>query len=254
MMTGTHTQNISQDIRERTVKHFEEFALKEIRVWTNFHKYWLQQEIPILLVRYEDLVREPAPVMSRVVQFVLEIKDMGSFFGERVHRCIKEQQEIERLGSYKPRSGGIGKALAKYSPELIERMKAEGFEEILKAMYYGDLLNKPVEEWSRMPFLPDHAVEYEATQNLIVVNQGNLARTSHEDTNWERVKRELGLVGDRCNCANCKARRGGMNDNDAGKKDSDNEAGKKVNNEGKNDVEAAKNETSVPMPDWFSSM
>ena len=123
MMTGTHTQNISQEIREKATKYWEEFALKEIRVWTNFHKYWLEQEIPILLVRYEDLIREPAKVMSRVVQFVLEINDMGSFFGERIDRCIREQQEIERLGSYKPRSGGIGKSLSKYSPDLIEMMR-----------------------------------------------------------------------------------------------------------------------------------
>jgi len=209
MMTGTHTQNISQEIREKTTKYWEEFAVKEIRVWTNFHKYWLEQEIPILLVRYEDLIREPAKVMSRVVQFVLEINDMGSFFGERIDRCIKEQQEIERLGSYKPRSGGIGKSLAKYSPELIEKMKAEGFEEVLKALHYGNLLMKPVEEWSELPFLPDYAMEFESSQDLIVVNQGNLSRTEKETTKWATVKRELGIVGDQCNCAQCKAKRAG---------------------------------------------
>ena len=207
MMTGTHTQNISQEIRDKTTKCWEEFALKEIRVWTKFHKYWLEQEIPILLVRYEDLIREPAQVMSRVVQFVLEINNMGSFFGERIDRCIKEQQEIESLGSYKPRSGGIGKSIAKYSPELIEKMKAEGFEEILDALQYGNLVGKPVEEWSKLPFLPDHALEFEASQELIVVNQGKLARTENETTNWSVVKKELGSIGDECNCPQCKAKR-----------------------------------------------
>jgi hypothetical protein len=211
MMTGTHTQNISQEIREKTTKYFEEFALKEIRVWTRFHKYWLSQQIPVLLVRYEDLIREPAQVMSRVVQFVLEINNMGSFFGDRIDRCIKEQQEIERLGSYKPRSGGIGKSLSKYSPELIEKMKAEGFEEVLnKALHYGNLLKKPVSEWLDMPFLPDHAMEFEAKQNLIVVNQGNLSRSEKENTRWAMVKRELGIIDDKqCNCAQCVASRAG---------------------------------------------
>jgi len=205
MMTGTHTQNISLEIREKATKYWEEFAVKEIRVWTHFHKYWLEQEIPILLVRYEDLIREPAKVMSRVVQFVLEINDMGSFFGERIDRCIREQQEIERLGSYKPRSGGIGKSLSKYSPDLIEKMKAEGFEEILEALHYGDLLKKPAEEWSNLPFLPEYAMEFEPTQDLIVVNQGNLSRTENESTKWGMVKKELGIIGEQCNCAQCKA-------------------------------------------------
>mmetsp|Transcript_3125 Transcript_3125/g.5272 ORF Transcript_3125/g.5272 Transcript_3125/m.5272 type:complete len:613 (-) Transcript_3125:1225-3063(-) len=210
MMTGTHTQNISPEIREKATKYWEEFAVKEIRVWKNFHKYWLQQQIPILLVRYEDLIREPAKVMSRVVQFVLEINDMGSFFGDRIDRCIKEQQEIERLGSYKPRSGGIGKSLAKYSPELIEKMKAEGFEEILEALHYGDLLKKPVEEWSKLPFLPEHALEFESSQDLIVVNQGDLSRTEKESTKWNMVKKELGI---HCDCVHCKAKRSGKAEN-----------------------------------------
>lgn len=74
MMTGTHTNSLSDEIREKTKKVFEEYVMKEIRVWKAFHEFWLNQDIPILFIRYEDLIRNPPAVMMRVIQFTLEIK------------------------------------------------------------------------------------------------------------------------------------------------------------------------------------
>jgi len=74
MMTGKHTDTITPEIRERTVKYWEEYVLKEIKVWKLFHTWWLNQDVPLLLIRYEDLVRWPDKVMGRVLQFVLEVK------------------------------------------------------------------------------------------------------------------------------------------------------------------------------------
>jgi hypothetical protein len=74
MMTGKHTDTITPEIREKTVKYWEEYVLKEIKVWKLFHTWWLDQDVPLLLIRYEDLVRWPDKVMGRVLQFVLEVK------------------------------------------------------------------------------------------------------------------------------------------------------------------------------------
>ena len=65
---------------------------------------------PILVIRYEDLIRHTDKVIAHVIRFVLEVTNMG-FFEERIDRCIREEQ-IEKLGSYRPRSGGIGKSLS----------------------------------------------------------------------------------------------------------------------------------------------
>ena len=80
MMTGTHTASVTPEIREKTAKIWDEYVMKEIRVWIGFHKFWLNQDVPIMLIRYEDLIRKPDKVMLRVLQFVLEVKRMGSFF------------------------------------------------------------------------------------------------------------------------------------------------------------------------------
>ena len=74
MMTGKHTDTITPEIRAKTVKYWEEYVLKEIKVWKMFHAWWLDQDVPLLLIRYEDLVRWPDKVMGRVLAFVLEVK------------------------------------------------------------------------------------------------------------------------------------------------------------------------------------
>lgn len=139
---------------------------------------------------------------------------MGTFFQERIDRCIRDQQEIERLGSYKPRSGGIGKAVAKYSPELFERIiNDEEFRGVMKHLHYQELLEKPPEEWSTLTPLPNYAIEYTPAwvgtgqQKVVLLNNGNLARTQNEETRWRKIKIELGLIDEKCNCAECIAER-----------------------------------------------
>lgn len=74
MTTGTHTASIKDEMREKLSGVWKDMVKKEICVWQAFHEFWLSQEIPLLLVRYEDLIRYPYQVMCRVIQFVLEVR------------------------------------------------------------------------------------------------------------------------------------------------------------------------------------
>jgi len=201
MMTGTHTASVAPEVRARAVKIFESVVLKEIRVWKQFHQFWLNQDVPILLIRYEDLIRAPDKVMGRVIKFVLEVKRMDTFFTSRVERSIMAKEKVDSMGSYKPRSGGIGKSMSKYPPELVETLKADkDLVRIMGYLEYQDLLEKPPEKWSEMKPLLHHATEYlpswANTENkkVVVLNKGNLARGSNEVTHWQRLKQELGMV------------------------------------------------------------
>jgi len=201
MMTGTHTTSVSEEVRQKSAKIFEEYALREIRVWKKFHQFWMGQDIPVLLIRYEDLVRKPDKVMARVLQFVLEVQRMGTFFTERIDRCIKEQEDIERMGSYKPRSGGIGKSISKYPPALLKKLYAdEDLKTLMGYLGYGDLLVKPVSEWSSLMPLKDYATEYlpSGRTKVVLLNRGQLARGREEQTPWQKIKVELGLMNATC--------------------------------------------------------
>ncbi len=165
---------------------------------------------------------------------------MGSFFLERIDRCIRDQQEIERMGSYKPRSGGIGKAVAKYSPELFEKiMNDEELRGVMKHLHYQELLEKPPEEWSTLTPLENYAIEFTPTwagtgqQKVVMLNNGNLARTQHENTPWRKIKMEMGLIDEKCNCAECvadRAERAAMKEKEAEEKKLEDET--EVNEEG----------------------
>ena len=214
MMTGQHTASLSDEDRAKAMEYFDEYAVKEAQVWTKFHQYWLSQDIPLLLIRYEDLYRQTDKVMERTLQFVLEVKRMGTFFEERVDRCIREQQKIESLGSYKPRSAGIGKSYKKYNPETVERMKTPEMVEVMKKLGYGFMLENPVERWSEMPPLKGYASEMvdkftDGTPRAIVLNNDRqtISRSQELQTPFMQIKKNLGIVDDKCDCDECVKRR-----------------------------------------------
>jgi hypothetical protein len=222
MMTGTHTNTISQEQREKNLQVFDEMAMKEIVVWKEFHEFWLrqatQQGIPLLLVRYEDLTRHTDQVMSRVLQHALEVKNMN-FFRRRIQKAISEEK-IEQLGSYKPRSGGIGKSLKKYSPQLLQRMNSVGIVSIMEKLGYKDFLVPNQEEWDlSLEPLPNYAVEFfpttssngdkSASASIVVNDSSKLVRTPQLSTNWQQVKQRMGMKegeGGICKCWRCKER------------------------------------------------
>eukprot|EP00804_Cyclotella_cryptica_P030710 CCRYP_009128-RA/>CCRYP_009128-RA protein AED:0.16 eAED:0.16 QI:240/1/1/1/1/1/4/322/677 len=247
MMTGEHTATLSEENRKKAEKVFDEYAVKEAAVWTKFHEYWLNQDIPILLIRYEDLYRQTDKVMERVLQFVLEVKRMGTFFTERVDRCIREQQKIESLGSYKPRSAGIGKSLKKYKPEVIERMKTPAMLEVMKKLGYSFMLENPVEKWSEMPPLQGYATEIMTAtaflneQNTIILNNDRsiISRGQAEFTPWQKIKQELGIIENNCDCDNCAKRK------QLAAGSSDGAAGEGLRGEGTAVGEAAATDTSA---------
>ena len=80
----------------------------------------IDQKIPLLLVRCEDLTCYSEAVMIEALKFTLVIKTID-FADWLVQSCIVDE-DITKLGSYKPRYRGIGKSVSKYSPELSHKI------------------------------------------------------------------------------------------------------------------------------------
>ena len=75
--TGTHDCSILESDFVSYKKQWEQWVENEITVWRDFHNAWMKQDIPIHIVRYEDLVARPNEVMPELVKFVMGVDDIS---------------------------------------------------------------------------------------------------------------------------------------------------------------------------------
>ena len=152
--TNTHTRSLDESVYSKYADKFEGLAKHEIKVWCEFHYYWLdmceRENIPLLLIRYEDLVLDTETEMIRIINFLNDEQEhqsnsssnesnVKSFWKWRVQHAIGTTKSksttantnttTANLGSYQPRSsnGGlnsIGKSIRKkrYSESVLCHM------------------------------------------------------------------------------------------------------------------------------------
>lgn len=139
--TNTHTRSLDESVYEQYAAKFESLARHEIKIWCEFHNYWYdiceREGVPLLVVRYEDLVLNPESEMQRVLRFLMEdCEELNDFWQWRIRHAIGKTTKMNansscttNLGSYRPRSsnGGltsIGKSLRKnrYSESVLLHM------------------------------------------------------------------------------------------------------------------------------------
>ena len=126
--TKSHTQTVTDSVYARFQTKLERLARNEIGVWLQFQDFWLRQAgIPVLLVRFEDLVRNPAEQLARTIRFASGVSELSPFWKDRINYVVNGSESIERMGSYQPRSNvgsGFGKSIRKgrYSDDIIDYM------------------------------------------------------------------------------------------------------------------------------------
>eukprot|EP00529_Nitzschia_sp_RCC80_P016387 CAMPEP_0113443282 /NCGR_PEP_ID=MMETSP0014_2-20120614/2054_1 /TAXON_ID=2857 /ORGANISM="Nitzschia sp." /LENGTH=674 /DNA_ID=CAMNT_0000334225 /DNA_START=24 /DNA_END=2048 /DNA_ORIENTATION=+ /assembly_acc=CAM_ASM_000159 len=190
MTTNTHNTSMSTEERKKYQKLFAGMARKEILVWRDFHEWWLQQKIPILVIRYEDLIRYTDEVISKVIKFVLEVKDMD-FFEKRIDRFIR-QESVENIGAYRPRSGGIGKSLTKgvYTPQLLQEINI-GIIATMEKFGYTEMLVPNPSDWKLEPLDQLGVLIPGTAKEPMVINKQGLVRGPKRMTNWMAVKKQI---------------------------------------------------------------
>lgn len=79
-------------------------------------KFWaLKDEIPTHIIRYEDIMEDPEPVLKKLIEFVLNVKDItGTKAGRYVELAVREK----RPQNYKPREGKVNANSERYSEDL----------------------------------------------------------------------------------------------------------------------------------------
>lgn len=109
------------------------------REWKKHAEYWMQQSMPRITVRYEDLTAEPVQELRRLAQFLhLDVGD--SEIEQAVEACridrlrdASAKQGEDAAGFF--RKGGSGRDVSRYSADQIEALGAELGEIVEKFGY-----------------------------------------------------------------------------------------------------------------------
>lgn len=123
--TKSHTETVTAAVYEQFKDKWEGLARNEIQVWTRFLDYWLRDcPVPVLIVRFEDLIRDPTRELTRTMKFALQQGELSQFWKKRVRRATSSSS-TEQMGSYRPRTASqtsIGKSIRNghYSAELLD--------------------------------------------------------------------------------------------------------------------------------------
>ncbi|GKY99094.1 hypothetical protein MPSEU_000864900 [Mayamaea pseudoterrestris] len=181
--TKSHVKTVTDEVYERFRDKFEALAENEIKIWNRFNRYWLNDvDIPVLLIRFEDLIQDPAKELTKILQFTLCVSVLSHFWQDRIQHVTGTS--IEQLGSYQPRSAGghasIGKSLRKsrYSEKLL-RLFHEASE---NAMSDSNLLSELGYEFISGDFtngdldLKQSAFLRANSSEDLIVNEGMLVR------------------------------------------------------------------------------
>jgi hypothetical protein len=69
-LTNTHTEKVIDEVYNIHYDFFVKLVRNELVVWYEFlNFYWNQHDVPVLLVRYEDLMENPSVELQRMLSF-----------------------------------------------------------------------------------------------------------------------------------------------------------------------------------------
>jgi len=160
--TCSHTETVTDEVYGRFRDKYRRLIQNEIKVWLRFHEFWFhkQQDIPVMIVRFEDLLHDTKHQLERIFEFsnTPVSKDM-------VERAANGSKQ--RMGSYRPRQSSREKHL---TPDLVEYIHKT----------CGDFSHNYLKMFG---YLPDSKIDLtphdptEGTQGSMVVNRGILIRS-----------------------------------------------------------------------------
>lgn len=145
-VTNTHTEKVTEEVYERFADFFQDLVRNEMVVWLEFLEFWATRtDIPVLLVRYEDLIGNPRLELEKVLNFYGQGSSDGTLTAAQLWKD-RLDTVLENHGSHgyqkkrsqpqsaitpanpnestgtKPNSS-IGRSITKrYSPALLQEM------------------------------------------------------------------------------------------------------------------------------------
>ena len=140
-LTNTHTEKVTNEVYERFQDFFQALVKNEMKVWLDFLNFWLNNSsIPILAIRYEDLILNPRPQLEQILDFYApgNGKNVGvSYWRKRLDTVITNKKfHGYRSASSMKANTSIGRSISeRFSNELLQTLHDMDSDGWLK--YFG---------------------------------------------------------------------------------------------------------------------
>lgn len=85
-------------------------------MWKDFHEFWINAKIPVHIIRYEDIVANPKPTIKSLLEFILNVNDIG---GTKLDHYLNLAVNEASPQIYKPREGLINGNINKFDKEQL---------------------------------------------------------------------------------------------------------------------------------------
>jgi hypothetical protein len=128
-VTNTHTEKVTDEVYEQFQDFFQDLVRNETKVWLDFLDFWYHQgtKIPLLVVRYEDLIRSPRSELERILEFYTT--GGAEEWKTRLDTVLSQQRPhhgYQQQSSSKNNSNPsiIGRSITRgrYPPDLLETL------------------------------------------------------------------------------------------------------------------------------------
>lgn len=136
--TATHTHSMDTTDFFKFFDEWTDFVEQEVKVWKDFHDYWLNAKIPVHIIRYEDLLERPRQCLTSLFKFILGETNFESTLLERYIELATLDKAPE---IYKPRVGKANANMDKYNSDHLEYIY-DYCKELLCNFNYDDVFSK----------------------------------------------------------------------------------------------------------------
>lgn len=75
--TGTHNMSVCEADWERHSTDWDFFLKRKLELWVKYHEFWIsgRHNVPLYIVKYEDLKANPISEMRKIYSYLLKINE-----------------------------------------------------------------------------------------------------------------------------------------------------------------------------------
>lgn len=133
--TLSFNKSLPSDDFYRRKSSWEQFVAVATTEYKLFHEFWLQCDLPIHIVRYEDMLWDPKSTLLELFRFLVEEDGLSREIELKIQDLVHKIESNTFQQVYTPRSGQILNSIAHYQKDQIDLIQ-QSLSDLLEKFSY----------------------------------------------------------------------------------------------------------------------